>query len=78
LVGQGGAIAGCTPTIDKHHAVVSAMGERFVCFRFPNVDANEQARRSFAHAGREREMRSELADVTAALLRFVARVATTA
>jgi hypothetical protein len=40
---------------------MSAMGERFLLFRLPEVDASEQARWALAHAGREEEMRRELA-----------------
>ncbi len=58
--GKVGLIAGCTPTIDRHHAVMGSMGERFVLFRMPEVDSAEQARRALAHAGRERAMRAEL------------------
>jgi hypothetical protein len=65
--GKVGLVAGCTPTIDRHHAVMGAMGERFVLMRLPEVDSGEQARRALAHAGREREMRSELAAAVARL-----------
>ena len=58
--GKVGLVAGATPTIDRHHAVMGAMGERFVLFRLPEVDASEQARRALAHAGREKEMRQEI------------------
>ena len=51
--GKVGLIAGVTPTIDRHHAVMGAMGERFILFRLPEVDADEQARRALEHAGRE-------------------------
>ena len=65
--GKVGLVAGCTPTIDRHHAVVGAMGERFVLLRLAEAEAAEQARRSLAHAGREHVMRSELAEVVAGL-----------
>jgi energy-coupling factor transporter ATP-binding protein EcfA2 len=65
--GKLGLVAGVTPTIDRHHAVTSTMGERFVLFRLPPVDASEQARRSFAHAGREGKMRSQLIAAVSAL-----------
>jgi DNA-binding MarR family transcriptional regulator len=65
--GKLGLVAGVTPTIDRHHAVTSTMGERFVLFRLPPVDSSEQARRSFAHAGRESQMRSELTAAVSAL-----------
>jgi hypothetical protein len=65
--GKIGLVAGCTPTIDRHHAVMGSMGERFVLFRLPVVGADEQARRSLLHAGHEHEMREELAGSVAAL-----------
>ena len=37
-------IAGCTPRIDKEHAVMASMGERFVLFRFPEVESRETGR----------------------------------
>ena len=59
--GKVGLVAGCTPTIDRHHAVMAAMGERFALLRLPEVDGDEQARRALAHAGGETAMRHELA-----------------
>ncbi len=58
--GKVGMIAGCTPTIDRHHAVMGAMGERFLLYRLPEVDEDEQARQALAVAGHEPEMRSTL------------------
>lgn len=66
--GKVGLVAGCTPTIDRHHAVMGAMGERFVLLRLPEVDSGEQARRALAHAGKERAMRAELSAAVRALL----------
>ena len=37
--GKVGLIAGCTPHLDRHHAVISAMGERFVFCRMLPADA---------------------------------------
>jgi len=65
--GKVGLLAGCTPTIDGHHAVMGSMGERFVLFRLPEVSDQEQARRALAHAGREKQMRAELARAVAGL-----------
>jgi hypothetical protein len=59
--GKVGIIAGCTQVIDRH-AVLGAMGERFVMLRLPPVDTAEQTRQALAHAGSEREMRAELAN----------------
>ena len=68
--GKVGLVGGCTPTIDRHHAVMGAMGERFVLYRLPEVDATEQARAG-ARARRPRDDRcaAELADAVAAPVR---------
>jgi hypothetical protein len=66
--GKVGLVGGCTPTIDRHHAVMGAMGERFVLYRLPEVDPDVQAREALGHAGRERQMRAELATAVQALL----------
>ena len=65
--GKVGLVAGCTPSIDRHHAVMGAMGERFILFRLPDVDSREHARRAHEHAGRETTMRRELAEAVAGL-----------
>jgi len=51
--GRVGFLAGCTQTIDRHHAVMGAMGERFALYRLRTADADEHARRSLQHAGRK-------------------------
>jgi hypothetical protein len=66
--GKVGLVGGVTPTIDRHHAVMGAMGERFVLYRLPEVDPNTQARQALGHAGKERQMRAELSDAIQALL----------
>ena len=65
--GKVGLIAGCTPAIDNHHAVMGSMGERFVLFRLPAITAEEQARSALAHAGQERKMRAELSQAVCRL-----------
>jgi energy-coupling factor transporter ATP-binding protein EcfA2 len=70
--GKVGFVGGVTPTIDRHHAVMGAMGERFVLYRLPEVDPNVQARESLGHAGRERQMRKDLAVSVHSLLNEVA------
>lgn len=67
--GKLGLLAGCTQSIDRHHAVMGAMGERFVLYRLPEVDADKQARRALAHAGQETRMRAELSAAVAGLFR---------
>jgi hypothetical protein len=65
--GKVGLLAGSTPTLDRHHAVIAAMGERFTLCRLLEP-TEEQAQRALEHAGeREDEMRQELADAVAAL-----------
>jgi DNA-binding MarR family transcriptional regulator len=64
--GKVGLVGGCTPTIDRHHAVMGAMGERFTLYRLPEVDSDIQARAALHHAGRERAMRAELAEAARA------------
>jgi hypothetical protein len=66
--GKVGFIGGCTPTIDRHHAVLGAMGDRFTLYRLPDVDSDVQARQALHHAGRERTMRKELSEATRAAL----------
>ena len=61
--GRVGLVGGCTPTIDRHHAVMGAMGERFTFYRLPEVNARIQARRALGHSGREKQMREQLQDV---------------
>jgi hypothetical protein len=70
--GKVGLIAGCTPTIDRHHAVMGAMGERFLLFRLPQPDSDKHARRALAHAGHEAKMRAELAAAVARLFELPA------
>lgn len=65
--GKVGLLGGCTPTIDRHHGVMASMGERFLLYRLPPVDARVQARRAFEHAGKEKTMRAELGDAVAKL-----------
>jgi hypothetical protein len=58
--GKVGLIAGVTPAIDGHHAVMGSMGERFVLFRLPPTDGDAQARQALGHVGREGTMRQAL------------------
>lgn len=66
--GKVGFVGGCTQTIDRHHAVMGAMGERFLFYRLPEIDSSMQAYRALKHAGKERAMRQELADNVAGVL----------
>lgn len=66
--GKVGFVGGVTPTIDRHHAVMGAMGERFILYRLPEPDPELQAWHALKHAGREKEMRNELAAATLNLI----------
>lgn len=66
--GRVGLVGGCTPSIDRHHAVMGAMGERFTLYRLPKIDGKIQARASIQHAGHERTMRQELSEAAHAVL----------
>src|SRR5262249_52323383 len=65
--GKVGLIAGCTPTIDRHAAVMGAMGERFVLLRMEGTDPHEQGRKALKHAKQSAQMRGELAQAVTAL-----------
>jgi hypothetical protein len=63
--GKCALIAGCTPVIDQHHAVMASMGERFLLFRLPELNADELAFRALSNPGKEKSMRTELAGAVA-------------
>jgi Bifunctional DNA primase/polymerase, N-terminal len=64
--GKAGLLAGATPALDRHRAVMSAMGERFLIFRLETLDAAEQARFSLKRA-RGGSPREQLSDAVAGL-----------
>lgn len=66
--GKVGLIAGCTGTIDSHHAVMGSMGERFILYRLPPIDGDRQADVALDHVGEEATMRAELAAAVAKVL----------
>lgn len=70
--GKCGLIAGCTPTIDRHHGVMAAMGERFAFYRLDVDNPKEQARRRLRNCRHEVAMRAALAAAVAAVLTPVA------
>jgi hypothetical protein len=68
--GKAGLVFACTETFDKHHSVVSAMGDRYLLCRVGPVEG--QFERALEHAGEAAgQMRRELADAVARL--FAAR-----
>ena len=71
--GHCGFIAGCTTAIDSAHAVLDAMGTRFLFVRLPDADPIKIGRSALAHAGHETQMRAELAQVTMGLLANLGR-----
>jgi energy-coupling factor transporter ATP-binding protein EcfA2 len=71
-VGKVGVLAGVTETIDRHTAVMGAMGERFVLCRMPTLDDEgrlSQGRAAMGNVGHQDVMREEL---SAAVTAFVA------
>jgi len=64
--GKLGLLAGCTPTVDRHHGVMAAMGQRFISYRLPVADEDALTERALAQGGRQRRMESELAAAVAA------------
>jgi hypothetical protein len=68
--GKVGLVFACTETFDRHHAVISAMGDRYLLCRVAPVEG--QFERALDHAGEATEqMRRELAEAVERL--FAAR-----
>jgi hypothetical protein len=66
--GHCGFIAGCTTAIDSAHAVLDAMGTRFLLVRLPEGDRGRIGLSALRHAGHEAQMRDEMARATKGLL----------
>jgi len=66
--GHCGFIGGTTESIDRHHAVIAAMGDRYVSVRLSLADPDRQAVRAVDGHGDEARMRVELAESVAGLL----------
>jgi hypothetical protein len=49
--GRVGFLAGSTPSIDRHHAIMAALGQRFVFHRLPRIDEAEQSRAALKAEG---------------------------
>jgi len=64
--GKVGLVAGCVPTLDRHYEVMAQLGERFTLYRLSVDEADEHAKRSLAHVGGARVMRSELREAVQA------------
>jgi hypothetical protein len=66
--GKCGLVGAVTPVIDRHYAVIGALGERFILYRLAVDNPHAQARRRLANRGKERQMRDELAAAAAGVL----------
>ena len=69
--GKAGLVGAVTPSIDRHHAVMGALGERFILYRLTVDDPRAQARRRLGNRGQERKIRDELSQAVAAVLAVV-------
>jgi hypothetical protein len=58
--GRLGFLAGVTPIIDRHHAALSVLGERFTLLRPITANREELARQAIETADHTEQMRSEL------------------
>ncbi|HEX2987437.1 MAG TPA: hypothetical protein VHS06_04620, partial [Chloroflexota bacterium] len=65
--GRLGFLAGVTPVIDQHYAVMGLLGPRFVQLRLRGGDRQQVAIKAIANS-RQEEMRQELAGATAAFV----------
>ena len=65
--GKVAVIAGCTGAIDRFHAVVGALGERFVSFRLKDLDTTLQGTQALQLVGQEMTMRKELSGAVSRL-----------
>jgi hypothetical protein len=72
--GKVGMVVGVTPVIDRHHGVMSAMGERLVLLRLPKVDPIKQGSKAWEQAGSQGKMHAELRDVVTAFFKRRAKV----
>ena len=63
--GKLGLIAGVTTVVDRHHAVMDALGSRFAFYRIEVDERKKQTRRALEHVRRARGMRAELRDAVA-------------
>jgi hypothetical protein len=66
--GKCGFIGGVTPSYDRYGSIVTALGDRFLLLRMPEVDATKQAEVALAQAEHEAQMRTELAEAMTGLI----------
>jgi hypothetical protein len=69
--GKLGVIAGVTPVIDRHHAALSQLGDRFVALRLPEVARDTVSRRSMDAMGTESTERQSFRRVVRTFLESV-------
>lgn len=67
--GKLGLLGGVTETIDRHHEVMSTMGERFVLYRMPELDPQEVARQALRADEQSPAMRRELQQAVSRFLK---------
>ena len=60
--GKLGFLGGVTPVIDEHHSVMASMGERFLIYRLPETDPEQQAFTALKNCRRTAEMTAALSD----------------
>jgi hypothetical protein len=65
--GKLGLVAGVTTVVDRHHAVIDALGSRFAFYRIDVGERRKQAGQALKHRHRGRGMRQELRDAVAGL-----------
>jgi hypothetical protein len=58
--GRVGLVAACTPIYDDRHAVISALGDRFVLYRTQIGNGKRMAERALEMVGKETDMRIDL------------------
>lgn len=67
-------LAACTTAWDTHHSVIASMGDRFVLLRLDStVGRVEAGLRAAANTGNEKQMRRELGEAVAGVLRKIQR-----
>lgn len=60
--GKCGLLGCVTPTIDRHHAVLGTLGDRFLLLRSQGQDRDAIARKALGGAGSEAAMRADLGE----------------
>lgn len=67
--GKVGLLAACTPIIDSHHAVIGALGERFLIHRPSPENPQAVARKALESSGDEGRFRAEARESVRAFVR---------